>query len=93
MIKNNSKYNVIIIGSGFSGIVAADILAEHDLSILLIDENIHIGGQGYLVFTVVDDVGDIVFINAADGNFVTYISLVTPEYTVEYGCIAFVCAI
>jgi len=45
MIKDNSKYNVIIIGSGFSGIVAADILAEHDLSILLIDENIHIGGQ------------------------------------------------
>ncbi len=45
MIKDNSKYNVIIIGSGFAGIVAADILAEHDLSILLIDENIHIGGQ------------------------------------------------
>jgi len=43
MIKD--KYDIVIIGSGFSGIAAADILADHDLSILLIDENIHIGGQ------------------------------------------------
>ena len=40
-----SKYNVVIIGSGFSGIVAADILAEYGLSVLLTDENLHIGGQ------------------------------------------------
>lgn len=45
MIKNNSKYNIIIVGSGFSGITAAEILADHNLSILLIDENIHFGGQ------------------------------------------------
>ncbi len=45
MIKDKSRYNVIIIGSGFSGITAADILAGHNLSILLVDENIHFGGQ------------------------------------------------
>ncbi|MFW6160508.1 MAG: FAD-dependent oxidoreductase, partial [Acidobacteriota bacterium] len=45
MFKNNHKYNIIIVGSGFSGIVAADILADYDLSILLLDENIHTGGQ------------------------------------------------
>lgn len=45
MIKDNSPYNIIIIGSGFSGITAADILADYNLSILLIDENIHFGGQ------------------------------------------------
>ena len=45
MIKNNAKYNVIIIGSGFAGIVAAEKLADSGLSILLVDENIHIGGQ------------------------------------------------
>lgn len=45
MIKDKSQFNIIIIGSGFSGIVAADVLADYNLSILLIDENIHIGGQ------------------------------------------------
>ncbi len=45
MIKENKKYNIIIVGSGFSGITAAEILADHGLSILLIDENIHLGGQ------------------------------------------------
>jgi len=45
MIKDKSQYNVIIVGSGFAGITAADILADHGLSILLIDENIHFGGQ------------------------------------------------
>ncbi|MDQ1353289.1 MAG: hypothetical protein QG657_3595 [Acidobacteriota bacterium] len=43
--KNNLKYNVVIVGSGFSGIVAAGILADYNLSILLVDENIHLGGQ------------------------------------------------
>ena len=43
--KSNLKYNVVIVGSGFSGIVAAGILADHHLSILLVDENIHVGGQ------------------------------------------------
>jgi NADPH-dependent 2,4-dienoyl-CoA reductase/sulfur reductase-like enzyme/bacterioferritin-associated ferredoxin len=45
---NNSikgKYDVVIVGSGFSGIVAANFLADSHLDILMIDENIHIGGQ------------------------------------------------
>ncbi len=41
----NKKYNVVIIGSGFSGIAAANQLAGKGLSILMIDENFHIGGQ------------------------------------------------
>ncbi len=45
MNEKEKKYNVVIIGSGFSGTVAADILANHNLNILLIDENIHLGGQ------------------------------------------------
>jgi NADPH-dependent 2,4-dienoyl-CoA reductase/sulfur reductase-like enzyme len=45
MNNENGKYNVVIVGSGFSGIVAADLLADHGLSILLVDENIHVGGQ------------------------------------------------
>ncbi len=45
MSKEKNKYNVVIVGSGFSGIVAAGILADQNLSILLVDENIHIGGQ------------------------------------------------
>jgi len=45
MIKNKSHYNIIIIGSGFAGITAAEILADTNLSLLLLDENIHFGGQ------------------------------------------------
>lgn len=45
MDSKKSHFNVVIVGSGFSGLVAANILADTDLSILLIDENIHIGGQ------------------------------------------------
>ena len=45
MIKDKSHYNIIIIGSGFSGITAAEILADYHISILLLDENIHLGGQ------------------------------------------------
>ena len=41
----NKNYNVVIIGSGFSGIAAANQLAGNGLSILMIDENFHIGGQ------------------------------------------------
>lgn len=39
------KYDVVIVGSGFSGIIAAGILAESQLDILMVDENFHIGGQ------------------------------------------------
>jgi D-hydroxyproline dehydrogenase subunit alpha len=45
MINEKNHYDVIIVGSGFAGIVAADILSDYDLSILLLDENLHIGGQ------------------------------------------------
>ncbi|MEN8153023.1 MAG: NAD(P)/FAD-dependent oxidoreductase [Acidobacteriota bacterium] len=41
----NKKYNVIIVGSGFSGIVAANQFSGKGLSVLMIDENIHVGGQ------------------------------------------------
>ena len=55
MAKEN-KTNVVIVGSGFSGIVAAAVLAEHKLNILLIDENIHIGGQ--LLRKIPDTLGE-----------------------------------
>lgn len=41
----DSKYDVVIVGSGFAGIVAAGILADQQLNILMVDENIHMGGQ------------------------------------------------
>ncbi len=41
----NKKYDIVIIGSGFSGIAAANQLAGKGLNILMIDENFHIGGQ------------------------------------------------
>lgn len=41
----NTKYDVVIVGSGFSGIAAAGMLADRQLNILMVDENIHIGGQ------------------------------------------------
>ena len=49
------NYNVVIVGSGFSGIAAANMLAGHGLSILIIDENFHIGGQ--LLRTIPDKLG------------------------------------
>ncbi len=49
------KYNVVIVGSGFSGVVAASILADHDLDILLLDENLHVGGQ--LLRKIPEDLG------------------------------------
>jgi thioredoxin reductase len=58
MSKENTrhKYNVVIVGSGFSGIVAAGLLADFNLSILLVDENIHIGGQ--LLRKIPDELGE-----------------------------------
>lgn len=41
----HNKYDVVIVGSGLSGIVAANWLADYNLKVLLLDENIHIGGQ------------------------------------------------
>ncbi len=54
-LKNN-RYNVIIVGSGFAGIVSADILSGHGLSVLLVDENFHSGGQ--LLRKISDELGD-----------------------------------
>lgn len=39
------EYDVVIAGGGFAGIIAAGMLADHNLSILLIDENWALGGQ------------------------------------------------
>jgi len=41
----NKEYDVAIIGGGFSGLVAAGILKDHDLDILIIDEYNRLGGQ------------------------------------------------
>jgi len=53
-IKN--KYDVVIVGSGFSGTVAAGILADHQLDVLMVDENPHVGGQ--LLRKIPDDLGE-----------------------------------
>ena len=42
---NPKKYDIAIVGGGFSGILAAKILSKHGLHILVVDENIHLGGQ------------------------------------------------
>ena len=39
------KVDVLIIGNGFAGIVAANRLAAAGAGVVLLDENIHIGGQ------------------------------------------------
>ena len=38
-------YDIVIVGGGFSGILAANILAKHALNVLIVDENINLGGQ------------------------------------------------
>ena len=43
MIRKTS--DVTIVGSGFSGLVAAHILAKRGLRVLLVDENVRMGGQ------------------------------------------------
>jgi NADPH-dependent 2,4-dienoyl-CoA reductase/sulfur reductase-like enzyme len=42
---SHNRYDVVIVGSGLAGIVAANRLADYHLEVLLLDENIHIGGQ------------------------------------------------
>jgi len=41
----NKEYDVAILGGGLSGLVAAGILKDHDLDILIIDEYNRLGGQ------------------------------------------------
>jgi len=40
-----AKYHVVIVGSGIGGLSTAEALSGHGLDILLIDENVHLGGQ------------------------------------------------
>jgi len=42
---NQPQADVLIIGNGFAGIVAANRLAAAGVDMVLVDENIHIGGQ------------------------------------------------
>ncbi|MBE0664470.1 MAG: FAD-dependent oxidoreductase [Candidatus Aminicenantes bacterium] len=42
---NRRQADVLIIGNGFAGIVAANRLAAAGVDVVLVDENIHIGGQ------------------------------------------------
>jgi len=51
----NKKYDIVIIGSGFAGISASSNLAGKGLSILMIDENFHVGGQ--LLRKIPDELG------------------------------------
>ena len=39
------QYHVLIVGCGMAGMGAADLLSGHGLDLLVIDENVHAGGQ------------------------------------------------
>jgi UDP-galactopyranose mutase len=41
------KVDVLVVGAGFSGAVAAERLATHGLSVVVIDKRPHIGGNAY----------------------------------------------
>lgn len=45
MIPESRRDEVVIAGGGMAGIVAASVLAKAGVSVLLIDENEHLGGQ------------------------------------------------
>jgi NADPH-dependent 2,4-dienoyl-CoA reductase/sulfur reductase-like enzyme len=42
---SSKSYDIVIIGGGFSGILAATILAKYALNVLVVDENVNLGGQ------------------------------------------------
>ena len=42
---SHKRYDIVIVGGGFSGILAANILSEHELNVLVVDENNYLGGQ------------------------------------------------
>ena len=45
MSSKSEKLDIIIVGTGLSGLVAADLLSEYSLNILVVDENLQPGGQ------------------------------------------------
>src|SRR6185437_12600471 len=45
--KNCMKFDIFIIGAGFSGSVAAERLADAGYSVLVIDKREHIGGNAF----------------------------------------------
>ncbi len=56
MTKIQKKFHIIIVGGGFSGTIAATILADHGLQVLMIEENYHLGGQ--LLRKIPEQLGD-----------------------------------
>ena len=46
-LKGNSMKDVIIIGAGFAGATVANVLANKDKNVLIIDKRDHIGGNAY----------------------------------------------
>ena len=53
----NKAYDIAIVGGGFSGLVAAGILKDHDLDILIIDETHRLGGQYLKTHPIDPDTG------------------------------------
>jgi UDP-galactopyranose mutase len=45
--RRTQKLDVVVVGAGFSGAVAAERLAQHGLRVLVIDKRPHIGGNAY----------------------------------------------
>lgn len=45
MSPSQCHYDVVIVGSGFAGLAAANLLGGSKLRVLLVDENRHLGGQ------------------------------------------------
>jgi|LakMenE18May11ns_1017448.scaffolds.fasta_scaffold9859668_2 UDP-galactopyranose mutase len=41
------KYDYLIVGSGFAGSIAANKLAEHGFTVLIIEQRAHLGGNAY----------------------------------------------
>ncbi len=39
------SYQVVVLGCGFAGLTAAEMLTRHGVDVLLVDENYHTGGQ------------------------------------------------
>ena len=79
-------YDVVIVGAGPSGIGAADLLANHSLKVLLIDENSQIGGQIWRKpayepvsrFSVLQPPAPKMDLSTAAGRNKNYLKIITP---------------